>query len=287
MKHLGILFPVSTCLLMCAVDASANLMLRRPASDTTTFGLQLSRPIIHDWGYKGLTGSLQFDVRVPVTHSVAFTTQLPIANSDKKYESDDGTVLGNIGIGLDFLLARSEKRQTSATLMAQLPTAAQYSNYGPEWYWPYDDGKYYALFAGNAADLYDVARFNSGYWSLYGNFSQQFTFDSCRFGFELGPTILLGRDERDSEAILHYGVSGGIGSRRLLLTLELSGLWLMTKDGNESSDGIDHFAAVGFEFPRFVGRPIVYFQKPLDSEYDDVSGAVQLKLEFPIGNARP
>lgn len=285
-KHLGNLLVASILALSAAADVSANLMLRRPASDTATIGIHLSHPEFEGSSYKIRTGSLELDFRVPVSHSVAIAGQLPLGFSDRRGSTYDGTVLGNIGLGLEFLPSRSGRSRTSITFLAQLPTSAQFET-GPSYEGDDEAAKYYALFAGYSADLYDFARFQPYWWSLYGNISQQYNFTSGQLGGELGPTILMPREGGDTELLMHYGVSGGLGTKTFLVTAELTGLFLVTEDTQEFSDRFDHFVALGIELPGVIGRPALFFQKALDEEFERLNGAFHLRVEFPVGQAKP
>jgi hypothetical protein len=213
--------------------------------------------------YLGKNVNLRFEL--PYTH----VGQKEFTSSS---EGDDG--IGNIFLGVQTWSAPKEDAKLVLSLGARLPTAS--------------DEKIGAASVAYVTDLYHIGRAFPNILTLEGNVAYHRIPVSTRdylFGMEIGPTLLVPTEGGDPELLIHYGGVTGTRIDQVLLSIELSGLFLVTQHVPDFGDRFDHQLAFGATLIDLPVKPQLYYGIALDSGVRDVvNGVLGIRVEYGLPN---
>jgi len=263
-----------------------SLFLEGPASTKGKLTFRYVHPSFKEVGSNmtALSGNYEVGVSIPVLSRLNFVGSLPYLTygynydwygyTDKYRESG----LGNLSVGLQYLLKSTENEKTSVSLIASLPTMKS-------------DDEDIPYFAGMLANYTEIGKYFPETLTLRGNFAHHAIKKSgLMYGVEVGPDALIPTDdssERKVELFLHYG--GMVGYRAPLVDIvaEVVGnVYLTGEDYNYYDDNSDNLTELTFGVSLNRGRirPGVYYSAILfNKEFKEyLKGKFGIKVEIDL-----
>jgi hypothetical protein len=222
--------------------------------------------------YSFSSGVYELNVNTPVSPELNVLASLPFVNYSPS-ESDGETGVGNLSIAVQPVLNRDSSRISAATIGVVIPTAGKDNNN--------------ANYLGVYTNFHYNHKFVSEMLTIYANIANQYYAKSGAFyGFELGPRIWIptGPGDRDTEFVLHFGLTGGINTGEILVNAELVGLLLLSMQGADSfSDRFVYTLAFGAQYTGWNIHPGIFYSIYLKENLSDtVSGVLGLSVSFVV-----
>jgi hypothetical protein len=266
------------CLLIALASpvAAQTFYLDQPPQERSVVGIRALKPLFDnqiDDQFSTFTSSsdiyfsLYFNDQISLRLEIPYT-HVGLAEGYSSSDSDDG--IGNLYIGVQKWTNPKPNNRLVYSVGIRPPTASD-ENVG-------------AASVGYITDLYHIGRALPNIWTIEGSSAYHripTAENDYLFSLEAGPTALFPTQNGDPELLVHYG--GAFGSRinHLLLSAELSGLFLITQHVPDFGDRFDHQFAVGITMIGYPVKPQVFYQFPLDSGARDIlDGLVGLRLEY-------
>lgn len=266
---------------IAAPVAAQTFYLEQPPEERTFVGVRALNPNFdptYESGFSTLTATYDLYVSLYIGDRMSLHAELPFTHVGlaDTYEGDQNqNGIGNVYVGVQRWSAPRKSSRLVYSLGIRPPTGDDNSPYVPD--------------IGYLSDLYHIGRAIPNTWTIEGNSAYHRIPTAERdylFGVEFGPTALFPTVVGDPELLFHYG--GVFGSRinHLIVSAELSGLFLVSEDVPDFGDRFDHQLALGITLIDFPVKPQLFYEFPLDKGVRNVvDGVLGLRLEY--GFSRP
>ena len=214
------------------------------------------------------SGIYDFSINVPVSENWNLTASFPyLTASTGDSEGDEGT--GNVFVGIQHLHKSDDKKSAVTSFGIYLPTADRET-----------------MIFGLLTHFEEYKKYTSDVITLYGNFAYfNIGAPGARFGLEIGPDILIPRENSSSgtEFLIHYGLTAGFHGDRFALITELVGLAIITQDVTDFSDRFEHSINFGASYLGKNFSPGVFYKIYLKEDMRDlVNGVLGINLEVTL-----
>ncbi len=236
--------------------------------ENTQLGLRFMQPSFEgDSELSTLSGIYDLTFNIPINANWNIAGSLPYITSTFG-ENDPENGMGNIYIGMQSILKNDGQKKSIASFGLFLPTADE-------------DIQLFGLFT----HLIEFHKYTADVLTIYGNFAFFNTFPhGVRLGLEIGPNLMLStKDDRDTEFLLHYGLTAGYQSTNFALITEMVGILIITEDENEFSDRFQYSLNFGGSYVSERISPGIFYKIYLKDDFSDiVDGVLGINIEVTI-----
>ena len=219
------------------------------------------------------SGTFDLQANVPLNEKWNVVVSMPYST----FSDGDRTNLnsiGNVYIGAQPHSHIDSTHQTIGSFGLYLPTSPDN-----------EDNPYILAWYTNWHELH---RYAPNTLTVYANLANFYTTPGKLFyGFEVGPNIWIptGSDTegRETEFLIHYGVSGGIYINNVILNAELTGLFFLSADSDSFSDKFYHSLAFNVQYSGWPVQPQLFYKLYLEEDLSDrVNGVLGLGVTFEV-----
>ena len=238
-------------------------------TEKTQLGLRFMRPTFDgDSELSTLSGIYDLSFNIPINANWNITGSLPyITSTFGERDPDNG--MGNIYIGMQSILKNEGQKKSIASFGLFLPTADE-------------DIQFFGLYT----HLIEFHKYAADVLTLYGNLAFFKTLpQGFRLGAEIGPNIMIPiKDDRDTEFLLHYGLTAGYQSTNVALIAEMVGIAIISEDSDEFSDRFQYSFNFGASYVSERIRPGLFYKLYLKDDFitDLVDGVIGINIEVTI-----
>lgn len=221
-----------------------------------------------------LSGLYELHLSIPVNAKLNVVGSVPFMEYGWKssYYDDEGeSAFGDIFIGLQYLLKKTDRQATAVCFGVYVPTAPEEKE-GP-------------VILGLATNYYKLPQYFPNVLTIYGDISHHiFTANGLLLNVELGPYFMIPtKGGGDSELFIHYGLSGGYRVNPVDFNVEIAGVGILTEEADAFGDRFMNMLGFGVQWNRGWIRPGIFYQIYLKkSMSDSISGVIGIKLEIDL-----
>jgi len=260
-------------LLICSFTSglSQTLNLQFIPSDKHQFELLINKPFQSDiFEHSTFSGTYDLLFNIPISKKLNLVGDLPFIYTDyeAKFRIDgfnynynfDKSGLGNIFIGLQLKPEELKNRMSFVTVGLNLPTANED-----------------AAFSGIFYNYYKFEKYLSKTLGLYFNYAyHKIRNQGFYYGLEFGPNILVptGDSRANTEILVHYGLSLGVQSKKIILNAELTGIGIVTASTDNFSDRLVNMLSFGSQWDGNFIIPKIFYKIYLKEELSDMIDGV-------------
>lgn len=266
-----------------ALKASETFYMDPVPESQSYFGLSFMH-----WLPEGTSDQNDFDgtydlyVDAVVTDRLNLRVKLPFSRMSIPYYYDfpvggteiTGATVGNLYVGLTHKSVGERNSVTFYSAGIYLPTSGN------------TDFDSYINSIAVLANFHQFERVVPDMYTVYLNVAyRNNSSDVTIFGLEFGPQIFIPKSRdvkggRDTEVLMHYGLSSGIKLAPLTIMVEVLGLAIITEDVDDFEDRFEHHAAFGVSLNGHNLRSSLFYQIPLHDDLKEITkGVLGVKLE--------
>ena len=255
-------------------SSAQQFLFQTQPKDKSQFGIRFLKPNFEDdLDFTTFSGTYDLYANIPLGKNFNLMFSLPYSTyaDDEESESE----VGDIYLGLQSRKISGRNTNSTYSLGIFLPTASE------------DD--FTANFISMLANYYQVERYLPNTLTIYGNYAHQIKQASgALFSFEIGPTLLFPTDQdegedRETELMMHYGLSAGFQFGKLAILGELVGLAFITEDVDDFSDRFIHTLTFGAQGTGRVINPGLFYSIYLKDEFREfVDGILGIKVDVTL-----
>lgn len=259
------------CIFIAAVSAQSVMFQDLPA-EKTKLRLRFLKPSfdnIDDLTF--FSGVFDLEANIPISPSWNIVTSLPFSTFSYS-ERDNEQSIGNLYIGAQTHSHSDSAHHSIGSFGLYLPTA--------------DDEEDRVNLLGALTNWHELHRYLPNTLTVYGNMASIFhTSRGLFYGFEGGANIWIPtgseNDNRDTEFFIHYGITGGTEVSKLIINMELTGLFFLSSDADSFSDKFYHSLVFNAQYTDWPVQPGLFYKLYLEENLNDnVTGVLGISLTF-------
>jgi hypothetical protein len=258
----------------CAAVSAQSVMFQELPGEKTKIRLRFLKPSfdnVDDLSF--FSGVFDLQANVPVSPKWNVVLSMPYSTfSDGERTSRNS--IGNLYIGAQAHGDLDSVHQTIGSFGLYLPTAPDDE----------DNANILAMYT----NWHELHRYAPNTLTIYANVANIYhTTRGLFYGFEIGPNIWVptGSDteNRDTEFLLHYGITGGVNVNQLIINAELVGLFFLSSDADSFSDKFYHSLVFNAQYTGWPVQPQLFYKLYLEEDLSDrVNGVLGLGLTFGV-----
>jgi hypothetical protein len=280
---------------MGTIQASAQTFFMNPVPESKPkFSLRFLQANFKGGG-KAQSSEYELAASVPVNKKINIAVSFPVYYQKYKVygayvNGHIGTItqsenaVGNLYVGIQTRHLRSIRIQQASYTIQHLPSVGVYL---PTSKYTYEYGN--AYYRNLLTNPFEAQAIMPKTLVLYGNYGIRVKGTEPAtpiFGLEVGPEFYIPTQDthhREGELIIHYGFSMDVKVPYFAVLGELLGKFMVTENQGGFFDRFNHFAAFGVQATDWFIRPGVFYQFPLNGEYQAaMSGILGVKLDIVL-----